>query len=68
MKLYKRKLWAGFRDGRLHLDTMDTGWGGFGSGDGMRKVPALYTSRREAREQYRDVRQIEIRELRKAKK
>jgi hypothetical protein len=62
-KLYQRKLWAGFSDGRLFFGEMDTGWGGYGSGDGMRRMPSLFTTKREAREQFQDARQVEIREL-----
>lgn len=61
---YKRQLWGGFVNGKLdHLRGMDTGWGGFGSGDGNRIIPAIFTSRKAAREEYQDVRPVEVREL-----
>jgi hypothetical protein len=59
MKLPKR-LWGGFCDNKLDIREMDTGFGGFGSGDGMRRLPAIFTSRKEARKEYEDVRPIEI--------
>jgi hypothetical protein len=60
---YKKQLWGGFIAGKLDTREMDTGWGGFGSGDGMRRIPAIFTSRTAARKEYQDVRPVEIREL-----
>jgi hypothetical protein len=62
---HAKKLWGGFSDGKLDIREMDTGWGGFGSGDGMRRIPAIFTSRKAAREEYQDVRPIEIKEPRR---
>lgn len=54
------RLWGGFCGGKLDIREMDTGWGGFGSGDGMRKMPAIFTSRKVARQEYEDVRPIDV--------
>jgi len=52
-----RQFWGGFVDGKLDLMHVDTGFGGFGT-DGYRKVPALFLSRAQAKEQYQDVRRV----------
>lgn len=54
--------WAGFIGDRIVIDRRDTGWGGYGN-DGFREAPALFVTRREAREQFEDVRKVEIREV-----
>lgn len=54
-----KKFWGGFVDGRLDLTSMDTGFGGFGS-DGFRLMPAIFVSKTAAREQYQDVREVEV--------
>lgn len=56
-----RQLWAGFVDGRVFLMEIDTGFGGFGAGKD--RMQALFTSRRAARAQFKDVRRVEIREI-----
>lgn len=57
-------MWAGFTDGNLCMANVDDGWGGYG--EGRRIVhPCLFPTRRKAREQFRDVRRVEIRELKK---
>jgi hypothetical protein len=56
MSATKGIYWAGFVNGRLQVDTIDDGWGG----KNMRRTPALFTSRREARRQFHDVRRVEI--------
>lgn len=55
-----KRLWGGFYDGKLDTRQMDTGFGGFGSGDGMRRMPAIFTSRQAARSEYEDVRPVII--------
>lgn len=60
---YLRRFWGGFVDNRLDQIEVDTGWGGFGSGDGMRTMPAIFTNRKSARLCYEDVRPIEAREF-----
>lgn len=60
-----KKLWGGFCDNRLDYREMDTGWSGFGSGDGMRTIPAIFTSRKAARQEYEDVRPIQVQEERR---
>lgn len=55
-----RQLWGGYVDNRLDIREVDTGWGGFGSGDGMRRMPAIFTSRKAAREEYMDVRPVKL--------
>jgi hypothetical protein len=59
----KKKLWGGFCDGKLDILDVDTGWGGFGKGP-KSHMPAIFTSRKAAREKYEDVRAIEAREIR----
>jgi len=55
-----RKLWGGFVDGRLDIRNMDTGFGGFGSAHSICRVPAVFASKKRAREEYDDVREVEI--------
>lgn len=57
---YGPRLWGGFCGGRLDIREMDTGWGGFGSGDGMRRIPAIFTSLKAARQEYEDVRPLKV--------
>lgn len=56
----KKALWGGFSDGTLCFLSMDDRWGGE---EHFTKKPALYRTRREAREQFEDVRRVEIREI-----
>ena len=58
---YSRLVWGGFSDGVLHINWVDTGFGGFG--ESMIEAPALFLSRKRARQEYEDVRRIEIREV-----
>lgn len=58
MSAKPKKFWGGFIDGKLDVLEVDTGWGGFGSGYGMCRMPAIFTSRKEARKKYEDVRPI----------
>ena len=51
------RLWGGFVDGKLDISFMDTGWGGFGT-DGKRYVAAIFKTKKDAREQYQDVRPL----------
>lgn len=60
LRRHSPRLWGGFCDGRLDVREMDTGWGGFGSGDGMRRIPAIFTSMKAARQEYEDVRPISL--------
>lgn len=53
------KLWGGYVGGKLDIRAMDTGFGGFGR-DGKRFVAAIFTTKKAAREQYQDVRPVEI--------
>lgn len=62
-KKFKKKFWGGFVDNKLHVHQMDTGFGGIGSGSGLRQIPAIFTNWKSARQQYQDVRSIEIAEL-----
>jgi len=59
------KLWGGFVDDKLDILDVDTGWGGFGNGDGMRKMPAIFTSKKDARKCYEDVRQVLARPIKR---
>jgi hypothetical protein len=55
------KAWGGFSDGKLHWFTSPEHF----QGEYMTTRPAIYPSRKQARQQYEDVRKIEIREVRK---
>ena len=48
--------WGGFSEGRLHVDVVDDFFGG--SHHIMR--PAIFRTRKEAREQYQDTRKVII--------
>lgn len=61
-KLYRRKLWGGFSDGRLVVGDIDTGFGGY-RGGGIVQAPSIFMNRADARREYEDVRRVEIREL-----
>lgn len=50
-----KTLWAGFVDGKIDLDTYQGQDGTF--------YGVLYTSKREAKRHYQDVRRVEIREV-----
>ena len=53
------KAWGGFVDGRLSIDRVDDGWGGFGA-NARRETPAVFLSRAKARACYADVRPVVI--------
>ena len=61
-KLYQRRVWGGFVNGRLHVTEIDTGFGGYGRS--LDKTLAIFRSRARAERAYADVRPIEICELR----
>jgi hypothetical protein len=63
----KARYWAGFMDGKIDTRDMDTGFSGFGN-TGMRIIPAIFTSKTSASEQYEDVREIEIKEIPRKKR
>lgn len=56
---FERQFWGGFCDGKLDMRNVDTGFGGFGR-EGKRLMPALFPSKALAREQYEDVRRINV--------
>jgi hypothetical protein len=56
MKKRTRKIWGGFVGGKLDWGEVDDHWGGLNE----RPALALFTSHKEAREQYQDVRAVEI--------
>ena len=56
IKIYKA--WGGFSSGKLHETKVDFGSGGFGISKNI--TFAIFKTRREAREKYRDVRRISI--------
>ena len=62
------QFWGGFVGDKLDTREVDTGWGGFGSGDGKKRMPAIFTSRVKARSEYQDVRKIEVRVVGRAKR
>jgi len=53
--------WGGFVDGKLDFRTMDTGLGGYGGAKGKKEVAAVFRHRISARQEYQDVRRVEIR-------
>ncbi len=56
--------WGGFSMGSLDWVDADYGWGGVGSGGNV-MLPAVFKTRKIARERYEDVRRVEIREVKK---
>jgi hypothetical protein len=48
--------WCGFMDGKPSLVNIDDKWGGAN----LRVTPAIFLTRKQAREQYCDVRKIEL--------
>lgn len=58
----KQKIfWAGYSDGKLMLDDVDTGFGGFG--ENTTKMPAIFLTRAAARREYHDVRKVKVVEI-----
>jgi hypothetical protein len=55
--------WGGFSEGHLHVDYVNDGWGGFDA-EHLSLRPALFRTRKEAREQYCDVRKVIVTEVR----
>lgn len=53
-----RRFYGGFVDGKLDDRRIDDEFGG----TNWRRAPAIFRNRREARAQYEDVREVEIRE------
>lgn len=53
--------WAGFESGKLCVIEVDAGWGGYGTGDHV-KIPAIFSTRKEARKKFEDVRRVTIEE------
>lgn len=53
--------WAGFINGKLHWESIDDGFGGWGVG--YAKSPRIFKSRMAARKQFEDVREVKIVEL-----
>lgn len=54
-----KQMWGGFSDGRLDLQLVDDKFGG----KNERHVPALFTSRKAALDQYDDVRKVGLTEF-----
>lgn len=54
-----KRLYGGFVSGKLDTTEMDTGWGGYGTGS-TAIVPAIFTSKAEAKKRYEDVRPVEV--------
>lgn len=57
------RYWAGFVGGKLDTLQSDTGFGGWGNN--FHPMPAIFTSRDQARRQYQDVREVQITEVKK---
>lgn len=58
-KIKPVKAWGGFYRGRLDMVQADYGWGGYGAGDFV-SMPAIFKSRKLAKERYQDVRPVII--------
>lgn len=58
------KFWGGFSEGKLHCSLVDSGFGGWGNTFTMQ--PAIFSRRDDAKKQYEDVREVEIKEVVKA--
>ncbi len=56
--------WGGFCDGELEFIYVDTGFGGYGTKTYV-KIPAVFKTKKKAREEFTDVRRVEIREVEK---
>lgn len=54
-----RTFWAGFSGGKLFIDTIDDAW----TNRHHRKSPFLFTTRKQAREQFQDVRRVRVSEV-----
>lgn len=52
------KAWGGFSGGQLFTFEADLGWGGYGQN--KHAVPSLFWRRKDAREQFQDVRPVII--------
>jgi hypothetical protein len=52
----KIPMWGGFVDGKIDRGNIDDHWGG----QNERPAPAIFTSCKEARRQYQDVRPVTI--------
>lgn len=57
-----KTFWAGIIDGEIDVREVDSGWGGYAgkAGDGMVRVPMIFTSRANAREQYQKIAKVQI--------
>ena len=53
------QFWAGIVNEKVDIRGVDNGFGGFG--EAKHRAPALFTSRKEARRQYKEVRKVEVR-------
>lgn len=53
------QFWGGFIDDKLDTREIDTMFGG--PGERTVRAPMLFTSRTEARKEYKDVRKVEVR-------
>jgi hypothetical protein len=60
----KMKYWGGFVDDKLNIRKVNDGFGG----ENFRSCPAVFTSRKEARRQYNDVRKLKILKAGKSKR
>ena len=57
--MWARQAWGGFFAGRLAIILIDDYWGG----GNERRCPAIFTNKKEAKRQFRDVRPVGITEL-----
>lgn len=59
------QFWAGMSDGKIAREIVADG---FGSPSHERRIPALFTTKAQALEQYQDVRKVEVRIISKPKR
>jgi hypothetical protein len=57
--MYAKTFWGGFVEGNLDKLAVDTGWGGYGNGE-LTLMPAIFATRKAAREKYQDVRRVDV--------
>jgi hypothetical protein len=51
--------WAGYTNGKIDMIRVDTGWGGFGTGD-RATMAAIFKTKAEAEARYMDVRKVQL--------
>lgn len=57
--MWSKKIWGGFVANRLDTQRVNDGFGG----ENIRNAPALFANRKDARQQYQDVRPVLVQEI-----